>query len=146
MTLLKEEFETSKPLQAVFDFVGDFANARSWDPGVASADQVTEGPIGVGTRYSLMVMFSGRKLPMTYEVTEWDPPNRVVLRGEGSTVTAVDDIRFEATPGGTRVRYSADLKLKGLLGLAEPLFKTRFERTGKDAMAGMRRALDTLPD
>jgi carbon monoxide dehydrogenase subunit G len=79
---------------------------------------------------------------MTYEVTTWDPPNRVVLRGEGSTVTAVDDIRFEPIERGTRVRYSADLRLKGLLKLAEPFMKGRFDKTGKNAIAGMRRSLE----
>lgn len=87
-------------------------------------------------------MFNGRTLPMTYEVTAWDPPNRVALRGEGSTVTAVDDIRFEATATGTRIGYSADLRLKGLLKVAEPFLKGRFEKTGREAMAGMRRALE----
>jgi carbon monoxide dehydrogenase subunit G len=78
---------------------------------------------------------------MTYEVETWDPPNRVVLRGEGSTVRAVDDIRFEQVPGGTRIQYSADLRLKGPLRLLEPLLRKRFDETGQAAMAGMRRAL-----
>lgn len=142
MPVLKEILEVARPLDEVFAFVGDFANTREWDPGVADARKVTEGPIGVGTRYAVDVVFNGRQLPMTYEVTGWDPPNRVVLKGEGSTVTAVDDIRFEAVPSGTRIRYSADLRLKGLLKLAEPLLGKRFDKTGKAAMAGMRRALE----
>lgn len=142
MALLQETLEVARPLDEVFAFVGDFANTKDWDPGVSDSRKVTEGPVGVGTRYAVDVLFNGRTLPMTYEVTTWDPPNRVVLRGEGSTVTAVDDIRFEATERGTRVRYSADLRLKGLLKLAEPFMKGRFEKTGKDAIAGMRRSLE----
>jgi carbon monoxide dehydrogenase subunit G len=145
MPLLQETLEVDRPLDEVFAFVGDFANTKEWDPGVADAANVTEGgEIGVGTRYRVDVVFGGRTLPMTYEVTAWDPPNRVVLRGEGSTVTAVDDIRFEAIDAGTRIRYSADLRLKGLLKLAEPFLKGRFDRTGREAMAGMRRALAAL--
>ena len=142
MPLLQETLEVDRSLDEVFAFVGDFANTKEWDPGVADARMVTEGPIGIGTRYAVDVVFDGRTLPMTYEVTEWDPPNRVVLKGEGSTVTAVDDIRFEATPTGTRISYSADLRLKGLLRFAEPLLKGRFDETGRRAMAGMRRALE----
>jgi len=95
MPLLQETLEIDRPLEDVFAFVGDFANTKHWDPGVADSRQVTEGAVTVGTRYAVEVVFNGRRLPMTYEVTEWDPPNRVVLHGEGSTVTAVDDIRFE---------------------------------------------------
>jgi len=142
MPLLREELEVARPLEEVFAFIGDFVNTKDWDPGVEDARNETGGPIGVGTRYAVDVVFNGRKLPMTYEVTEWDPPNRVVLKGEGSMVTAVDDIRFEATVTGTRIRYSADLRLKGILRAAEPLLKGRFDETGRKAMEGMKRALE----
>jgi carbon monoxide dehydrogenase subunit G len=142
MPLYAETLEVERPLDDVFAFIGDFANTRDWDPGVSDASKITEGPIGVGTRYLLDVVFGGRTLPMTYEVTVWDPPNRVVLRGEGSTVTAVDDIRFEATEAGTRIRYSADLRLKGLFRFAEPFLKGRFDETIRKAMAGMKAALE----
>jgi carbon monoxide dehydrogenase subunit G len=142
MALLQETLEVARPLDEVFAFVGDFANTKDWDPGVADARKATDGPIRVGTRYEVYVMFNGRKLPMIYEVEAWDPPNRVVLQGDRKTVRAVDDIRFEATPSGTRIRYSADLRLKGVLKLVEPLVKKRFDETGKAAMAGMRRALE----
>lgn len=143
MPLIQEELEVARPLDEVFAFVGDFANTKDWDPGVRDARNLTDGPIGVGTRYAVDVVFNGRTLPMIYEVAEWDPPNRVVLRGEGSTVTAVDDIGFESTAGGTRIRYSADLRLRGVLRLVEPLFKGRFEEIGRAAMEGMRRSLET---
>ena len=81
MALIQEELEVSRPLDEVFAFVGDFANTKRWDPGVAQAEKATDGPIGVGTLYRLKVLFNGRELPMTYEVTAWDPPERVVLRG-----------------------------------------------------------------
>jgi carbon monoxide dehydrogenase subunit G len=64
-----------------------------------------------------------------------------VLRGSGATVTAIDDIRFEPTASGTRIRYLADIRLKGLLRLFEPLLARRLRETGRAAMDGMQRAL-----
>jgi carbon monoxide dehydrogenase subunit G len=144
MTVLREELEVDRPLDLVFGFVGDFANAERWDPGVASSRGLTEGPVRVGSRYDLVVLFNDRRLPMTYEVTAFDPPHRVELRGTGSTVNALDDIRFEATDRGTRIRYTADLRLKGMLRLAEPFVRSRFLETGRRAMEGMRTALERL--
>ena len=141
MVVLREELEVDEPLEDAFAFVGDFANAEAWDPGVESS-QRDGAPVGVGTRYDLTVVFGDRRLPMTYEVTVFDPPHRVVLRGTGSTVTAVDDIRFEPTPSGTRIRYMADLRLKGLRSMAEPLMRGRFEETGTQAIAGMTAAFE----
>ncbi|MGZ8607053.1 MAG: SRPBCC family protein [Actinomycetota bacterium] len=144
MTVLREELEVDRPLDLVFGFVGDFANAERWDPGMASSRGLTEGPVRVGSRYDLIVLFKDRRLPMTYEVTAFDPPHRVELRGTGSTVNALDDIRFEATDRGTRIRYTADLRLKGMLRLAEPFVRSRFLETGRRAMEGMRTALERL--
>ncbi len=142
MVVLREELEVDEPVEDAFAFVGDFANSAIWDPGVAESRNVTGGPIGVGTRYDLIVVFGERSLPMTYEVTVFDPPHRVVLRGTGSTVNAVDDIRFEPTPRGTKILYTADLRLKGLMRAAEPLMRGRFEETGSQAIAGIKRAFE----
>jgi carbon monoxide dehydrogenase subunit G len=145
MTVLRKELEVDRPLDEVFSFIGDFVNSATWDPGVAEARNATEGPVRVGTTYELIVIFNGRRLPMTYEVTAYEPPNRVELRGTGSTVNAVDDIRFEATPTGTRIRYEADLRLKGVLRALGPFVRRKFEETGRSAMTGMRSALEALP-
>ena len=143
MVVIREELEVDEQLEDAFAFVGDFANSAIWDPGVAESRNVTGGPVRVGTSYDLTVVFGERRLPMTYEVTVFDPPNRVVLRGIGATVNAVDDIRFEPTDRGTRIHYMADLRLTGLRRVAEPLMRRRFEETGRTAMAGMKRAFET---
>lgn len=145
MTVLNEELEVSRPLDEVFGLIGDFANAEVWDPGVEESRAITEGPVRVGSRYELTVVFNGRRLPMTYEVTAFDPPRRVELVGTGSTVDARDDIRFEATDGGTRILYTADLRLKGVLRVAEPLLRSKFDQVGRRAMEGMRVALEAKP-
>jgi hypothetical protein len=53
MALLQEELEVDRPIEAVFSFVADFAHTKDWDPGVADARKVTDGPVGVGTRYAV---------------------------------------------------------------------------------------------
>jgi carbon monoxide dehydrogenase subunit G len=78
---------------------------------------------------------------MTYEVTTWEPGRRVVLDGAGSNVVARDEIRFEPTATGTRVDYTADIRLTGWMRLAEPFAGGAFERIATDAAAGMQRAL-----
>lgn len=145
MTVLNEELKVSRSLDEVFGLVGDFANAEVWDPGVEESRAITEGPVRVGSRYELTVVFNRRRLPMTYEVTAFDPPRRVELVGTGSTVDARDDIRFEATDEGTRILYMADLRLKGVLRLAEPLLRSKFEQVGRRAMEGMRAAFEAKP-
>jgi hypothetical protein len=67
-----------------------------------------------------------------------------VLKGTGSGVSAVDDIRFEATGMGTRIDYAADIRLQGFMRLAAPFAGRAFARIARDARDGMQRTLDQL--
>ena len=141
MTRLHERIETTLPLEETFDYIADFANARHWDPGVAAARRLDDGPVAAGSTFELEVRMGGRVAPMAYRISTLERPNRVVLTGTGSGVDAIDDIRFEARPGGTVVDYTADIRLRGLLRLAQPLLRRSFERIGRDAADGMHRVL-----
>jgi len=142
MTTLNEHIETPLPLDEAFAFVADFTNAKDWDPGVATSERLDPGPVAVGARYRLGVRMGGGVASMEYRVTALEPLRRVVLAGEGSGVSAVDDIRFEATPGGTRIDYTADIRLRGAKRLAAPFAGGAFAKIARQARDGMQRALD----
>jgi carbon monoxide dehydrogenase subunit G len=144
MPVLREQIETDLPLEEAFAFIADFANASLWDPGVATSEALDPGPLRVGSRFRLGVRVRGRVAPMEYRITRLEP-HRVVLTGEGAGVSAVDDIRFApARPDGTgtRIDYTADIRLRGLARLLTPLLGGTFARIARDASSGMQRALD----
>ena len=120
MTVLREVVETRLPQPSAFAFLADFANAGRWDPGVASSEAVDDTPVGIGKRYRLGVRMQGRVSPMEYVITDYQPASRVVLTGQGAGVRAVDTIELEpGAHGGTRITYTADIRLAGLLGLVQ---------------------------
>ena len=141
MTTLNERIDTPLPIEPAFAYVADFANSSEWDPGVATAERIGDGPVGDGSRYRLGVRMAGRVAPMEYRISVYDPPHRVVLVGSGSGVEAVDDIRFTETAGGTRIDYAADIRLGGLLRLVQPLLGGALGRIGRNAADGMARTL-----
>ena len=142
MTRLHETIETPLPIEDAFAFIADFANSQHWDPGVATSERIDDGPVGLGARYRLGIRMRGRVTPMEYRITAYDAPHRVVLTGEGSGVSAVDEIRFEAAGSGTRVDYTADIRLGGWMRVIQPFVGGAFEKIAKDALGGMQRALD----
>jgi carbon monoxide dehydrogenase subunit G len=142
MTTLRERITTPLPIDQAFAYVADFANSQEWDPGVATAGRIDSGPLGIGARYELGIRRGSRVTPMEYEITVFEPPHRVVLVGSGSGVSAVDDIRFSDSGGGTLVDYTADIRLRGLLRLAEPFMGGTFTRIATQAADGMQRTLD----
>jgi dehydrogenase/reductase SDR family member 12 len=142
MTTIHERLDTALPIEDAFDYVADFANSQEWDPGVDNAERSDDGPVGLGSRFRLGVHIGSRVTPMEYEISTFERPTRVVLTGSGSGVSAVDDIRFEQRDGGTRIDYTADIRLGGLLRLVQPFLGGAFKTLGRNAVEGMQRTLD----
>ena len=78
---------------------------------------------------------------MEYRIPTFEPPRRVVLVGSGSGVSAVDEIGSSRPATGTGIDYTADIRLGGLLRLAQPFLGGAFARVGRKAADGMRRTL-----
>ena len=140
MTRLNERIQTPMSINDAFAYLADFANAEEWDPGVATAERIG-AEVGVGTRYRLGVRQGDRVAPMEYRITIFEPPRRVVLVGSGSRVKATDEIRFEANAAGTIVDYTADIRLTGILRLAQPFMGGIFRKIAEDASDGIARTL-----
>ena len=77
MAVLREQLETALGIEEAFAFAADFANARRWDPGVASSERLGDRQVGVGARYRLGIRMGSRVAPMEYEITRFEAPNRV---------------------------------------------------------------------
>ena len=144
MTRLKETATTSLAPAEAFAHVGDFANVDQWDPGVTHAEKTTPGDVSVGTVYDLVLDYRGRAMNMQYEVTAYEPTSRVVLVGTGGPVKAIDTISFEPDGDGTLVTYEADLQLRGIARIIQPLMKSRFEAIGNAGGEGLRKWLREL--
>lgn len=144
MTMLVESVETPLPMAASFDYVADFSRQSEWDPNTLTSERIDDGELGVGARFALDVKLGRKSAPMEYRITEYEAPTRVVLIGEGSGVWTEDIITFTETATGTHVKYSAEIKLSGLLGIVQPLLGRAFDGIAKGAVAGMKRQLDAM--
>lgn len=136
--------ETPLAPDDVFAYLSDFSTTEEWDPGTTHAERLGDGPIGKGTKFKLRARFLGSESDLVYEVTDFEAPRRVVLRGENAAVVSLDDITFEpAAGGGTRITYDATLSFKGPLRLADPLLSLAFRRVGDRALTGLRTTLES---
>ena len=133
---------TTRP--AAFAYLGRFDRAAEWDPGVEAGEMVSPEPVGVGSRFRLVARFLGRRIPLDYEIVEYERDERIVLRAENRSVRSVDTITFEDDAGGTVVVYDAQLDAKGIGRLADPLLAIVFHRIGDRAAAGLRRHLSAV--
>ena len=142
MTTIRKQIQVPTSIDEAFAYFADFATTAEWDPDIAEARRVDDGKLGIGARFEVVADFNGRRLPLTYAITAFAPPTRVVLAGEGSTFSGADEITLTpAAGGGTRITYEADINLTGVGKLAQPFMKGRFERMGDEAVRGLGRVL-----
>ena len=142
MTVLREYVVVSTDIESAFNYTADFSNIENWDPGVAESAKHGDRPVGLGTEFDLGVVFGKSRIPMTYTITEFDPPHRVVLVGKGEKLDAIDTITFSPTEGGTRIDYVAELTFHNFVRFIEPLLGRTFKKVGEKAVTGLGRALE----
>lgn len=143
-TVRLQEQRTVDTAQAeAFAYGADFSNIGDWDPGVVASTKITEGPVGVGTRYELEVKFGSGTIPMVYEISTYEPPTRVILVGTSTKLHAVDEIRFTGDGTATRIDYTADLTFLSFFKYLVPLMRPALRKVGARALDGLAKALQT---
>jgi carbon monoxide dehydrogenase subunit G len=127
--------------EKIFEYLSDFARVADWDPGIVESERIGEGPVRVGTEFRVISSFLGLRVPLRYEVTAFDAPRRIVLRGEGDRVRALDEISLEPTESGTRIVWQARVDLLGRWRLLDGILDLVFQRVGERAVRGLALAL-----
>ncbi len=141
MVRLDEVVTVPTPIEEAFAYVAEFANIADWDPGVNAAQKRGDEAPHVGQVYDLVTVFKGKESDMVYTITELTPPERVVLKGTGDRLTAIDTISFRETPRGTEIHYVAELSFRGLVRLVEKPLTGSLNQLGRDAVEGLAAAL-----
>lgn len=92
------------PIDRVFRAFTDFENSPQYFRGIRRVEFVTEGPIGVGTRFRETRVMFNREATEEMEIVAFEPPRRCELRCESCGVEWRSAFDFEPAPEGTRVR------------------------------------------
>lgn len=141
MLTIHEQVDVATPIDAAFAYVADLRNLPEWDPARRSAELLGDELAGLGDRFALKIAFRGRTRPYTFEIVEFERPNRVVLQGAGGRVQVVDRIEFRTLEHGTRIDYRAEFRLPVWLWPAQIFLRGAVRRLGREAAAGLQAQL-----
>ena len=101
---------------AAFAFIADLDNLPRWQSGVTGAEQLTDGPIAVGSVARVARSLMGQTIQADLTVTELDPPRRLVLATEVSGIKVDAILTLEPRDGGSRATFGMDIRGGGLFG------------------------------
>ncbi len=145
MARYRTTVHSSSAVESTFAYLSRFDHAAEWDPGVGSATMLTDEPVRAGSRFGLVIRLLGTSAPMEYEIVEFDPPGRVVLRSETGRLRSIDTITVTAVGPGALVDYDARLEARGVLRVADPLLAVLFRRIAARSGSGLRDRLASVP-
>jgi carbon monoxide dehydrogenase subunit G len=111
----------NRPVQAVFDFTKDPANAVQWISGTESAKWASAGPVGVGSVLHQVGRFMGREVVTDAEITQWNEPNIWAQKSSSGPVKFENTNKYESKDGGTLLTQTFQAEVGGFFKMAEGL-------------------------
>ncbi len=143
MARVQGEITISRPVEEVFDFVADERNEPRYIARMVRVEQISEGPIGEGTRFHTELRTMGRTMAMVVEFTGYERPSRLASVTRSSMMETEGGLTFEPVPGGTRMRWSWDVRPRGAMKLMAPLVGAIGGRQEREIWGRLKRLLES---
>jgi Polyketide cyclase / dehydrase and lipid transport len=142
MATIAGEILINRPVDEVFDFVADERNEPRYNPRMVTAEKLSAGPVGLGSWFRAETTTLGRRVPMTIELTGFEPTRRIdsVTRLPGMDIRG--RLVFESAPGGTRMSWTWDLEPHGPLRLLGPGIEPIGRRQEAQIWGSLKRVLE----
>jgi hypothetical protein len=91
----------ARPRDEVATFAGDPTNAPRWYVNINAVEWKTPPPIRRGSQMAFVARFLGRRLAYTYEVVDYLPGERLVMRTAEGPFPMETTYTWESTSAGT---------------------------------------------
>ncbi|MEO1008247.1 MAG: SRPBCC family protein [Planctomycetota bacterium] len=120
----------------VFEATTRFATAADFIGGIDKVEMLTDGPVGVGTRFRETRTFFGKTATEVMEVTDFRPGESYTLGAASNGCIYQTIVRCVPEDGGTRLEYDFSGEPQGLIGkLTAPLMALALGGTMRKCLA-----------
>jgi hypothetical protein len=142
--LVQGDIVINRNIDEVFDFVADERNEPKYNPQMSLAEMVTEGPIGVGTKFHSLMTGVGRAADMTIEFTEFDRPRRLgsTTRMSNSSMDINGSLLFEPQGQSTKMSWLWNIEPRGFYRLLGPIVRRMGERQELAIWTGLKKVME----
>jgi hypothetical protein len=140
---VQTEIVIQRPRAEVARFAEDPARAPEWYVNIRASEWKTPPPLRIGSRMAFIAHFLGRRLAYTYEVVDYAPAERLVMRTSEGPFPMETTYRWEALPGGaTRMTLRNRGEPTGFARLATPFMSAAMRRANRKDLARLKSLLE----
>ena len=146
MATFTGEITIDRPPEVVFDLVADEEQEPRYNPEMLRAEKLTEGPIGVGTRFKAVHASRRQPVEMIVELTEYDRPTRLASATTMPWGEVHGALVFQPDGPATRMRWTWDVRPKGVAKFFSPFITVVGKRSERACWKGLKRYLETTAE
>ena len=128
MIHIEDSIVINRPINEVFAYISDLTNAPEWQTRLLEVRRTTTAPLGVGSQFTFVRKFLGRKLEATNEFTQYLPNEVVTFVTTSGPVSVEASYLLQTRAADTRVTCQMAMKVEGFSRLAEPLIAASVRR------------------
>ena len=132
----------NRPVEEVYAYTSNPENNSQWESHCLGSVITSEGPTGVGTTFSDVIKFLGRRIESIWEITEFDPNKKVSLKSIKSPIPAKVGYTYEDVEGGTKVTVVGEVELGGLFKLTKPFIVREGKKEWETSLANLKDLLE----
>jgi hypothetical protein len=116
----------ARPVEEVFAFLADFRHQPLLLPDIVYIEQISPGPIGLGTTFWQMQGERSQQF-IDCEITDYTPHRRIAMHAVGMSLELDGIYELEAVDGGTRVTMIGTYYPRGFYRAFLPLTRRMLE-------------------
>ena len=135
----------NRPVSEVSRYAADPDNAPRWYVNIRSVEWVTPPPAQVGSRVAFVAHFLGRRLAYTYELVEFVPGVRLVMRTSEGPFLMETTYTWESNADGTtRMTLRNRGTPSGFSVMVAPLMAFAMRRANRKDLALLKQRLERI--
>ena len=124
--------------ERLFDYLTDLGNEAEWNPDMDHIEQLTDGPVGVGTKW--LAKWKSAPKPVEVEMLEHDRPRRWVAHNGGLLEVTLTG-RLEPEAAGVWLHVDFEARPHGPLRLFFPILLRKLRKDEAANIEHIRAAL-----
>jgi uncharacterized membrane protein len=137
------EIVIDRPVEEVSAYAADPDNAPAWYANIKSVEWKTPPPVQQGSLVAFVAQFLGKRLAYTYEIAEFSPAERLVMRTQEGPFAMETTYTWAAeSPTTTRMTLRNAGEPAGFAAVAAPVMSMAMRRANRKDLANLKAILE----
>ena len=141
---VETEIIIARPVADVAAYAADPSNAPAWYDNIDTVEWKTPPPAQVGSVVEFVAHFLGRTLRYSYELVEWEPGQRLVMRTQQGPFPMETTYTWSVTANGsTRMTLRNSGEPAGFSKVMAPIMQSAMRRANRKDLAKLKAILES---